>query len=620
MKKYLCIILTICLVFTALAVSKKETQAANIVLPLPGSGTYYVTVLSKYSGGSGHASYISQYVLGQGAYAYPNMVMDISASGGTAVYAIMDGTISENNNHTSGGYNVVIKHTDGTYSYYGHLRERSPKAKGTSVKCGDLIGYVGMTGSATGNHLHFEWSGHDPYCEFVSMGYDLRIASNSGASAYPHGHATPTPPANIGTNFNAIILNTAAWKPITCDNDNYVRLRTETGVASQVWRFIRQSDGSYMIISAQAGSAQNPYVLSIPTEQNANGAQVGVSPEWGGNNLRWFLYPQGNGYVFMPKNSTTRVMDLPSNATGDGTTLQLYDRNNSDAQIYSVYSGSEVQLTAPTLTVTAGTSATQTTFNWSEVYGEKRYDLKIWKDRLYSGDAYHIAWGATRPFGITLPAGHYEAYVDAANELEWKMSNVVIFDVVAATNAATPSITSQPTDKTVYVGGAASISVAASVSKGTLSYQWYSNTSKTNSGGTSISGATSTSYNAPTSATGTRYYYCVVTNTDNTATGNKTAAATSNAVSVTVAAPPTPTPTRTPTPTPIPISTKRGDANGDHVVNAADAAAILRHLVRLQTLSPQGLINAKVTDGPGPVSAADAAKILRWLVRLEKEL
>ena len=65
---------------------------------------------------------------------------------------------------------------------------------------------------------------------------------------------------------------------------------------------------------------------------------------------------------------------------------------------------------------------------------------------------------------------------------------------------------------------------------------------------------------------------------------------------------------------------KRGDANCDTLVNAADAAAILRHLVRLQTLSAQGLLNAKVTDGSGPVSAADAAKILRWLVRLEKTL
>jgi len=64
----------------------------------------------------------------------------------------------------------------------------------------------------------------------------------------------------------------------------------------------------------------------------------------------------------------------------------------------------------------------------------------------------------------------------------------------------------------------------------------------------------------------------------------------------------------------------RGDANVDGVVNAADAAAILRHLVRLQTLTPQGLLNAKVTDGPAPVSAADAAKILRYLVRLELAL
>ena len=67
-------------------------------------------------------------------------------------------------------------------------------------------------------------------------------------------------------------------------------------------------------------------------------------------------------------------------------------------------------------------------------------------------------------------------------------------------------------------------------------------------------------------------------------------------------------------------SAERGDANCDYVVNAADAAAILRHLVRLQTLTPQGLKNAKVTEGEGPVSAADAAKILRWLVRLETVL
>ena len=61
----------------------------------------------------------------------------------------------------------------------------------------------------------------------------------------------------------------------------------------------------------------------------------------------------------------------------------------------------------------------------------------------------------------------------------------------------------------------------------------------------------------------------------------------------------------------------RGDANCDNTINAADAAAILRHIVKLTTLSEQGLKNAKVTAGDGAVTAADAAKILRWIVRLE---
>ncbi|MCL2695036.1 MAG: hypothetical protein FWE69_01785 [Clostridiales bacterium] len=64
----------------------------------------------------------------------------------------------------------------------------------------------------------------------------------------------------------------------------------------------------------------------------------------------------------------------------------------------------------------------------------------------------------------------------------------------------------------------------------------------------------------------------------------------------------------------------RGDANEDGLINAADAAAILRHLVQLKLLTPQGEINAKVTSGTGPISAADAARILRWLVQLELNL
>jgi len=63
----------------------------------------------------------------------------------------------------------------------------------------------------------------------------------------------------------------------------------------------------------------------------------------------------------------------------------------------------------------------------------------------------------------------------------------------------------------------------------------------------------------------------------------------------------------------------RGDANCDGRVDAADAAAILRHLVRLEQLCPLGIYLSTMTT-LGEVTAADAALILRWLVRLEEEL
>jgi len=82
------------------------------------------------------------------------------------------------------------------------------------------------------------------------------------------------------------------------------------------------------------------------------------------------------------------------------------------------------------------------------------------------------------------------------------------------------------------------LTVYASVSDGgTLSYQWYSNTTASNSGGTIISGATGRTYNMPLPTTGTYYRYVVVTNTNNNVTGNKTAEITGWLISNTVVPP-----------------------------------------------------------------------------------
>ncbi|MDO4543195.1 MAG: dockerin type I domain-containing protein [Clostridia bacterium] len=60
-----------------------------------------------------------------------------------------------------------------------------------------------------------------------------------------------------------------------------------------------------------------------------------------------------------------------------------------------------------------------------------------------------------------------------------------------------------------------------------------------------------------------------------------------------------------------------GDLNGNGELDAADAALLLRHLVKLETLSPEQLALADV-DGNGDISSNDASVILRYLAKVQK--
>jgi PKD repeat protein len=74
-----------------------------------------------------------------------------------------------------------------------------------------------------------------------------------------------------------------------------------------------------------------------------------------------------------------------------------------------------------------------------------------------------------------------------------------------------PTITTQPASSSVCLGGTPTLlSVVLNSSSVTPTYQWYSNTSSSTSGGTLIPGATNATYSPPATATGTIYYYCVI--------------------------------------------------------------------------------------------------------------
>lgn len=82
---------------------------------------------------------------------------DYAAPMGTPIRAIGDGIVVFAGR--KGGYgNVIdIRHRNGMVSRYGHMRNFAPGMRaGTRVAMGNTIGFVGMTGWATGPHLHFE--------------------------------------------------------------------------------------------------------------------------------------------------------------------------------------------------------------------------------------------------------------------------------------------------------------------------------------------------------------------------------------------------------------------------------------------------------------------------------
>ena len=84
--------------------------------------------------------------------------VDFAAPAGTPIRASADGKITFQG--WKGGYGkVVMLQHDGVYStVYGHMSRFEPSlSQGESVKQGQVIGYVGATGYATGPHLHYEF-------------------------------------------------------------------------------------------------------------------------------------------------------------------------------------------------------------------------------------------------------------------------------------------------------------------------------------------------------------------------------------------------------------------------------------------------------------------------------
>lgn len=81
--------------------------------------------------------------------------IDVAAAGGTPIMTTKSGVVITSTYNNSYGNYVVVSHGNGQSTLYAHMRKRAAKV-GDTVKQGQVIGYVGTTGSSSGNHLHYE--------------------------------------------------------------------------------------------------------------------------------------------------------------------------------------------------------------------------------------------------------------------------------------------------------------------------------------------------------------------------------------------------------------------------------------------------------------------------------
>ncbi len=109
----------------------------------------------------------------------PHHGLDYAAPTGTPVSASGDGTVLFAGRRGGYGNLIMIAHRNGWKTYYGHLsRFAKGIRRGARVSQGELIGYVGATGLATGPHLHYEMRIHNKPVNPLSV-------------KIPHGESIP---------------------------------------------------------------------------------------------------------------------------------------------------------------------------------------------------------------------------------------------------------------------------------------------------------------------------------------------------------------------------------------------------------------------------------------------
>ena len=220
---------------------------------------------------------------------------------------------------------------------------------------------------------------------------------------------------DLGKDFYAMLANSNNNKAVGLDSDWNVTVRNYDGDNSQIWHFVRQSDGGYRLI--------NVYTDIFLIGDNI----ASLEPQAGPNNKTWYVRQVGSGYGLAHySQGTTKYLRPSSNSWSNGTILTLSTtKSNININIISG-SGNKPKNFSFTSQIQY-THDDYVDLSWNKSKYANNYSVTVWKD---NGE--RILSTTTREnslFLYDLQTGYYGVYVKAQNAIGNSDNAVIHFHV-----------------------------------------------------------------------------------------------------------------------------------------------------------------------------------------------
>ena len=303
-----------------------------------------------------------------------------------------------------------------------------------NVKKGDILQYGNTSGSGhtvfvtnvSGNTITFvdcngngNYSGSS-YVRYCGIKWDNTISKYGKMfNRYSFSYLLSSPQldsdittVDLGTDFYASITHIASWNHLTVEDNNNVDICWETYRDNQYWKFYRQYDGSYKIVSAKSDKC-----LDVANGSSDNGANIGVYENNDTYAQRWYIYKCGNGYQLKPKCSDC-VMEMNAWNFYQGVNLVCGTKDNSDAEIFSINKRNFDELAETALNYSDNNGSI--TFSWDTPKCASNYNLKIYNgNSVWNGEAPINIWNVQEnSYNIELGEGTFTAVLQTYNAIQ----------------------------------------------------------------------------------------------------------------------------------------------------------------------------------------------------------